>query len=70
MIAHILKKHEATPRQTVMIGDRIYTDMELARRVHCDSILVLSGETKKTDLSKLEERPTLVVDSVASLIPR
>jgi HAD superfamily hydrolase (TIGR01450 family) len=70
MVAHILHRHDAMPQQAVMIGDRIYTDMELARRVHCDSILVLSGETKKTDLSKLEEHPTLVVESVASLIPR
>ncbi len=70
MVAHILHRHDAKPRQAVMIGDRIYTDMELARRVGCDSILVLSGETKKPDLCKLENRPTLIVESVASLIPR
>jgi HAD superfamily hydrolase (TIGR01450 family) len=69
MIAHILDKHNVTPRQVVMIGDRLYTDMELARRVGCDSILVLSGETKKDDLSSIEEHPTFVVDSVANLIP-
>jgi len=70
MIAHILKKHSATPQQAVMIGDRLYTDMELARRIPCDSILVLSGETKKEDLGKFKERPTLVVETVADLIPR
>jgi ribonucleotide monophosphatase NagD (HAD superfamily) len=70
MVAHILKKHNATPKQAVMIGDRLYTDMELARRVSCDSILVLSGETQKEDLAQIEEQPTLVVESVAHLIPR
>ena len=69
MIAHVLKKHGATPREAVMIGDRMYTDMELARRVSCDSILVLSGETTKEDLARIKERPTLVVESVAELIP-
>lgn len=44
--------------------------MELARRVPCDSILVLSGETKKEDLALIEEHPTLVVESIADLIPQ
>jgi HAD superfamily hydrolase (TIGR01457 family) len=70
MITHILKKHNISPENVVMIGDRIYTDMELARRVSCDSILVLSGETKKENLASIEKQPTLVVDSVADLIPQ
>jgi ribonucleotide monophosphatase NagD (HAD superfamily) len=70
MITHILKKYNVSPENVVMIGDRIYTDMELARRIPCDSILVLSGETKKEDLASIEEHPTLVVESVADLIPR
>jgi len=70
MITHILKKHNISPENVVMIGDRIYTDMELARRVPCDSILVLSGETKKENLASIEKQPTLVVDSVADLIPQ
>ena len=70
MITHILKKHNVSPENVVMIGDRIYTDMELARRVPCDFILVLSGETKKEDLAQIEEQPTLVVESVADLIPQ
>jgi len=69
MITHILKKHNVSPENVVMIGDRIYTDMELARRVPCDFILVLSGETKKKDLAQIEEQPTLVAESIASLIP-
>ena len=69
MITHILKKHNISPEKVVMIGDRIYTDMELARRVGCDSILVLSGETQKEDLEQIEANPTLVVGSVADLIP-
>jgi len=69
MITHILKKHNISSEDVVMIGDRIYTDMELARRVPCDSILVLSGETKKEDIASVEEQPTLVVDSVADLTP-
>lgn len=68
MIAHILKKHNASSREIVMIGDRLYTDMELARRIRCDAVLVLSGETRREDLDHVEEKPTVVVESVASLI--
>jgi HAD superfamily hydrolase (TIGR01450 family) len=70
MIAHILKKHDISPQQVVMIGDRLYTDMELARRIPCDFILVLSGETQKEDLETIEATPTFVAESVAELIPR
>ena len=52
-----------------VIGDRIYTDMELARRIPCDFILVLSGETTKEDIAKLKEPPALVARSLAELIP-
>jgi HAD superfamily hydrolase (TIGR01450 family) len=69
MIAHVLKKHGVSPKEVLMIGDRLYTDVELARRIPCDSILVLSGETKKEDLVQLQLKPTLVVESIASLIP-
>jgi HAD superfamily hydrolase (TIGR01450 family) len=70
MIAHILKKHNVSPQQVVMIGDRLYTDMELARRIPCDFILVLSGETQKEDLEKIEAPPDFVAESVGDLNPR
>ena len=70
MVTHLMKKHDVSPDDVVIIGDRIYTDMELAKRIGCDSVLVLSGETKKKDLLSLELRPTLVVDSVADLVQR
>jgi 4-nitrophenyl phosphatase/NagD protein len=33
------------PEETVMIGDRIYTDIECGLRAGVDTYLVLSGET-------------------------
>ncbi|MFW6136611.1 MAG: HAD-IIA family hydrolase [Candidatus Aminicenantaceae bacterium] len=68
MITHILKKHRSSPRDAVMFGDRIYTDMELARRTGCDSVLLLSGETQPEDLGKLEYKPTLIAESLGSLL--
>ncbi len=68
MLDHIIKKHSATADELIIIGDRIYTDMEMANRIGCDFILVLSGETQKEDVAGLETQPTLVVDTVGQLI--
>jgi HAD superfamily hydrolase (TIGR01450 family) len=68
MIAHILKKHNAKPQDAVMIGDRIYTDMELANRIGCDFILVLSGETQPYDIKHLVRQPALVVNTIADIL--
>lgn len=68
MITHVLKKHNLGPEAAVMIGDRIYTDMELAYRVSCDFILVLSGESKRSDLRNVTHTPALVVDTIGEII--
>ena len=68
MVAHIPNRHKAAPEEVVFIGDRIYTDMEMARRVGSDFILVLSGETRPEDVRNLDSRPALVVDTVGRLV--
>ncbi|MCX8064903.1 MAG: HAD-IIA family hydrolase [Candidatus Hydrogenedentes bacterium] len=53
---------------TAMVGDRLYTDMEMAYRSGVTSILVLSGETKLEDLQKVERKPDFVFESVKELL--
>ena len=53
--------------KTVMIGDRLYTDMRMAADAGIDSILVLSGEAKMSDLENLDVKPTFIVGSVADV---
>ncbi len=52
---------------TVMVGDRLYTDIEMAVRAGTSSILVLSGETTRSDLEGSGKDPTYVLDSVADI---
>ncbi len=68
MVTHIMKRHDVRSQEIVIIGDRIYTDMELARNILCDFILVLSGETQRKDILDLKEQPFLVVENIGSLI--
>jgi len=57
----------ADPSQTAMVGDRLYTDMEMARRASMASILVLSGETTRDALDRADWRPDFVFPSVGEL---
>ena len=58
------------PMETVMVGDRLYTDIEMAVRAGTASILVLSGETSEKDLEMSDIRPTHVLASVADIPSR
>jgi HAD superfamily hydrolase (TIGR01450 family) len=68
MLDYIITKHKAAANELVIIGDRIYTDMEMATQIGCDFILVLSGETQKEDLPQLKSQPALVVENIGQLI--
>ena len=62
-----MDKIGARPETTAMVGDRLYTDMAMARASGVASILVLSGETTSEDLEQAEEKPDFVFDSVREL---
>jgi HAD superfamily hydrolase (TIGR01457 family) len=55
------------PEDTVMVGDRLYTDIEMALSAGTASILVLTGETSIEDLRASGKSPTHVLDSVADI---
>ena len=62
-----LKKLGASPDSTAMIGDRLYTDMQMAYDAGIMSILVLSGETGEKDLAGADRKPDFMFASVAEL---
>jgi len=57
----------ASPESTVMVGDRLDTDIEGANRLGLGSALVLSGVSKREDIERLGIVPDLVVDDLAAL---
>jgi len=69
MVRHIMKKHQAASREVVMVGDRIYTDMELANRLKCDFFLVLSGETSAEEAARLKKKPAVVAENIGKILP-
>jgi NagD protein len=53
--------------QMLMVGDRIYTDMKMAREAGVPAALVLTGETTAAQASGLPQKPELIVADVGRL---
>ncbi len=67
MILHKIEELGLQPSECAMVGDRLYTDMEMAARAGVVGVLVLSGEATMDDLEAASQTPDLVVKSVADL---
>lgn len=68
MILHKIEELGLQPSDCAMVGDRLYTDMEMAARAGVVGVLVLSGEATLDDLEAAPQTPNVVVKSVAELL--
>jgi len=67
MIEPIMRKHDLTPDDIVIVGDRLYTDIQLGKNAGATTVLVLSGETRRDDPDLDEIRPDIILNSVKDL---
>ncbi len=65
MLRGILERHELRADQLAMVGDRVYTDIAMARRAGALGVLVLTGETTAEQVPTFTPTPDLVVKSLA-----
>jgi HAD superfamily hydrolase (TIGR01450 family) len=65
MLRGILDRHELSPEEVAMVGDRIYTDVLMARRAGALGVLVLTGEATAADATGATPAPDLVLPSLA-----
>jgi len=56
-----------SPEQTVLIGDRVYTDIACGYNAGIDTILVLSGEGTRADADASDTPPSWILDDIAQL---
>lgn len=62
-----IEKAGFMPEDTVLIGDRIYTDIACGVNAGITTILVFSGETTREDWEKSEVKPTFTCQSIADV---
>lgn len=55
------------PKTLALVGDRLYTDIAMAKAAGILGVLVLSGEAQHQDLEKSQLQPDLVLDNLGSL---
>jgi len=70
MMRSALRALEAHSETTVMVGDRMDTDIVAGMEAGLETVLVLTGVTTRADIERFPYRPTRVVDSVADLVDR
>ena len=68
MINKVIKKYGAKQSQTVVIGDRLYTDIESGVNAGVDTVFVLSGEATLKDLEESVVKPTYVFNGVWEIL--
>ena len=62
-----MRRKGAGREETMMIGDRLYTDIECGLSAGVTAALVLTGETTREMLAMSETKPDLVLESLAEL---
>lgn len=67
MLSGILARHGLQPDQIAMVGDRIYTDVQMAHNAGAMGVLVLSGETTLEVADKAVPQPHITADSIEVL---
>ncbi len=57
-----------TPAETAVIGDRLDTDILSGQNAGCRAVLVLTGDTRETELAAGAIQPDVVLDSVKEIL--
>ena len=56
------------PKEALMIGDRLETDILGAQRVGIDTCLVLSGISRREDVARSGIKPTWLTKDIVTLV--
>ena len=68
MMRSALNRIDAHSETTVMIGDRMDTDVISGLEAGLRTILVLTGSTRPEQVERFPYRPTRIVDSIADVV--
>lgn len=68
MIEMVLNIEGVSKEETIIIGDRLYTDIASGNNSGVDTVCVLTGEATEEDIKTSEFKPTFVLNSVRDMI--
>ncbi|PCJ52604.1 MAG: HAD family hydrolase [Planctomycetota bacterium] len=67
MATAALNRINGKPENTVIVGDRLATDIELGFQANLSTILVLTGVTTKDDLEMISQKPDFILDNIKGI---
>ena len=70
MMRRAVKFLDATSKDTVIIGDRMDTDIIAGVEAEVDTVLVLSGVTRREDVDRFAYTPKYIMSGLAELVER
>ena len=68
MFRSAMNRIEAHSESTIMVGDRMDTDVVAGKEAGLETVLVLSGSTRAADVPRFPFRPSRILDSIADVI--
>ena len=70
MLLLAMEKYGYSKEETVMIGDRVYTDIASGYNAGVDTVFVLSGEGTLRDAEESDTKPTYILKNIRELYNR
>lgn len=67
-ISSVLKAFGVKKEEAIIIGDRLYTDLEAGVNSGVDSLIVYSGEATKEDVLKYHVQPTYTALNISEIL--
>ena len=68
MLTLALEKYGYSKEESVMIGDRVYTDIASGYNAGIDTIFVLSGEGTMADAENTDTKPTYILNNIREVL--
>ncbi len=68
MLLFKLQELNISPKNAIMFGDRLYTDIKMGKNAGVTTCCVLSGETKIDMIKNSNDKPDIVIDGVWKLL--
>ena len=68
MLLLAMERFGYSKEETLMIGDRVYTDIASGYNAGVDTVLVLSGEGTRTDAENSNTKPTYIMNSIKDVL--
>ncbi len=68
MLLYKLRELNLTPKDAVLIGDRLYTDIRMGNEAGVTTICVLTGETSREMIQQSEFKPDIILNKATDLI--